>query len=351
MRLVHTHRLNWHFVRTSVVSHSDGNLFFRVLCDARFTTWCVTEIKLNADRALDRLEQLSPNVDGNVATTLCVVAALSRDDIRSRSRRFRHAGPWSPQQMKRLLLLCRRFIRTADDLERQGAYSPTDRDYAERFRNGLLEMLANNASSETPMVLRSLFKEPALSVDGDYVLELIARRRCTDAAGAPWKEEDIAGFKVEFESEPKLGEELYLITRRRLTQLRYDVEESDNSVRDEVRSDQDEKTLCRWIARKLSVRSRRRYVVPIETEIDQDQHPDLRIERSGLPPVPIEVKWAEKWSYNELVERLENHSLGSTSEPTTIGMVSSSSATPMRKQRRSGRKAASCCRSISWSLT
>jgi len=77
-----------------------------------------------------------------------------------------------------------------------------------------------------------------------------------------------------------------------------------------VRPDHDEKALCRWIGRTLTERSRNRYVVALETEIDQAERPDLRTERPGIPPVPIEVNWAENWSYNVLVERLEKQLIG-----------------------------------------
>ncbi len=277
---------------------------------ARFTHWCVAEIQLNPSSALSRLESLSPLDARDRETTLEFVATLSGEDINSRSQSFRHAQPWSPEQMKRLLLQCHRLIKTVDDIKRQGAYSPTSRDHAQRFRDSLITQLANNESSETPSVLRSLLNESELSNYRDYVLDLIARRRRIDAASAPWKESDVVNFATEFETEPKSGEELYLITRRRLTQLRYDVEESDNSLRDEVRADHDEKALCRWIARNLSDHSRGRYVTTLEVEIDQAERPDVRTEHPGLPPVPIEVKWAENWSYNKLVERLENQLFG-----------------------------------------
>lgn len=277
---------------------------------ARFVHWCVTEIQLNPDSALDRLDRLSPSDERDVETALEVIAALSGEDINSRSRPFHDTQPWSPQQMKRLLLFCHRLIRTADDVTRHGAYSPTRRDHAQRFRDSLIAQLAANEGSETPMVLQALLDEPELKTYGDYIIDLIARRRRADAGSAPWKEEDVADFSREFETDPKSGEELYFVTRRRLTQLRYDVEESDNSYRDEIRTDHDEKALCRWIVRRLTERSRDRYVVSLETEIDLEERPDVRTERPGLPPVPVEVKWAENWSYNELVERLENQLFG-----------------------------------------
>ena len=277
---------------------------------SRFSHWCVTEIQLNPTSAMNRLEKLSHDDKRDVQTALEVIAELSGEDINSRSQPFQHAQPMTPQQMKRLLLLCHRFIKTVDDIKRHGAYSPTRRDHAQRFRDSLVTHLALNESSETPAVLHSLIDEPALSDHRDYVFDLIARRRRADASSPPWKESDVAVFAREFETDPKSGEELFLITQRRLTDLKYDVEKSDNSLRDEVRSGHDEKALCRWIGRKLKERSRGRYVVPRETEIDREERPDLRTECPSIAPVPIEVKWAENWSYNTLVERLENQLIG-----------------------------------------
>jgi len=46
-------------------------------------------------------------------------------------------------------------------------------------------------------------------------------------------------------------------------------------------------------------------------EIDQAQRPDLHFERPGIPPVPVEIKWADKqWTANDLLEGLENQLVG-----------------------------------------
>jgi len=50
--------------------------------------------------------------------------------------------------------------------------------------------------------------------------------------------------------------------------------------------------------------------VPPEEEIDRGERPDLRIERSGLRPISIEIKWADKWTGPKLVERLVNQLAG-----------------------------------------
>ncbi len=71
-----------------------------------------------------------------------------------------------------------------------------------------------------------------------------------------------------------------------------------------------ESHLRRWLARKLNERSRKRYTVPQEEEIDQQEKPDLRLENPKTDPVSIEVKWADNWTVTELLERLENQLVG-----------------------------------------
>lgn len=58
------------------------------------------------------------------------------------------------------------------------------------------------------------------------------------------------------------------------------------------------------------MRSKGRYNVPQEEEIDLEQKLDLRLETPGIAPVSIEVKWADNWSLNELIEGLSNQLVG-----------------------------------------
>lgn len=96
----------------------------------------------------------------------------------------------------------------------------------------------------------------------------------------------------------------------RLTDIKDDVEHSDNSLREEVQNGADEYVLRRWLARKLQERARQRYTMPQEEEIDQEERPDLRAENPHTTPVSVELKWADHWTLAQLVERLENQLVG-----------------------------------------
>jgi hypothetical protein len=117
-------------------------------------------------------------------------------------------------------------------------------------------------------------------------------------------------FAERHEVDPKTDRELFAIVRKRLQVLKSDVGQSDNSSRDELRKRDREIILRRWLQRKLNERSQKRYTIPQEPEIDEQERPDLRVENPRTGPVSIEVKWADAWSLQELLERLENQLVG-----------------------------------------
>jgi hypothetical protein len=199
----------------------------------------------------------------------------------------------------------------SDDIDRRGgAYSPTGRDHAQQFRGALLNRLENEEDSTATDALRELADEPAMSQVRDWILNLLDQRLVREADFDPWSPADIREFAERHEVDPKNDRELFAIARKRIQVLKWDVEESDNSLRDELRKGDTEMVLRRWLQRKFIERSQQRYTIPQEEEIDQQERPDLRLENPKTDPVSIEVKWADRWTVPELLERLENQLVG-----------------------------------------
>jgi hypothetical protein len=145
----------------------------------------------------------------------------------------------------------------------------------------------------------------------DWILELLDQRLAREADFSPWTAADLRSFALYHEVDPKTDGELFAIAQKRIRDLKRDVENSDNSLRDELPRDGREMHLRRWLARKLNERANGRYTLPQEPEIDLQQRPDLRFLRPGLPPVSVEVKLADLgWTITELIERLENQLVG-----------------------------------------
>ena len=99
----------------------------------------------------------------------------------------------------------------------------------------------------------------------------------------PWSTSDIRQFADSYEYDPTNDRDLYGIVTNRLTDIKYDVEESDNSLREEVAVGSNEYVLRRYLARKLNERSKNRYTIPQEEEIDQEQRPDLHRKPQNEP--------------------------------------------------------------------
>lgn len=218
-----------------------------------------------------------------------------------------------PACLRKLIPFLYQHVHMSEDIDRSGGgpYSPTARDHAQRFRDGLLSLLARIETAGAEIVLRELADEPVLAKVRDWILHLAEKNAEVRADLPPWDAQDIRTFAKEHETDPKMGADLFRIACKRFEAIRYDVEKAENSRRQDLHRDDDEARLRRWLASELSRRSCGRYTVPQEAEIDLQQCPDLRIENPQIPAaVSIEVKWADNWSLADLLERLQNQLVG-----------------------------------------
>lgn len=276
-----------------------------------FVLWFAVWLQLDAGQALDVLERRLGQVSEPSPIVMRLCAFFGNERL-ERGPAVSNPSYLRPLHLRRLIPLIYKHVRSDDDVDRTGggAYSPIDRDHAQNFRNSLLVRLLKNDSLETLTVLRELKKTPELAGLGEWIDHLIEEWVFSHADLPIWSPTDIRSFEHDYETDPKTDRDLFQIICNRLSEIKLDVEEADNSLREGVRVNDPEPVLRRWLARKLSDRSRGRYTVPQEEEIDQGKKPDLRIENPRTSPVSIEIKWADKWPLRELLERLENQLIG-----------------------------------------
>jgi hypothetical protein len=201
-------------------------------------------------------------------------------------------------------------VRPGEDVRHLGGYTPDSRDDAQDFRGTLLDGLSKSGDPGATDALRQLMGEPLLNEYASWIEHLLEERRKRDADFEPWTPSEIRAFQAEHEIDPKTDRELFTIGRKRLRDIKHDVEKAENSLRGDLRTGDVEQELRKWLQRELQRRSRQRYVVPQEEEIDLQQRPDLRLHNPHTRPVGIEVKWAENWTVPQLLERLENQLVG-----------------------------------------
>jgi hypothetical protein len=274
--------------------------------------WMSVWLQSDGGKAIDRLEEILSRSDraGEIMVRLC--AALSNENVWS-IHAIANPSYMQPAHLARFIPLVYRHIALSHDIHREEmvAYSVGDRDLAQRFRDGLLNRLANSESPNAGEFLQSLANNSSLAALRDWILQLRDEWIEKQANLPVWNPLDIRTFAKKYEIEPKTDTDLFKILNRRLLDIKHDVEKADTSIRQDLHTDDDEIRLRKWFANQLKTRSDEKYTVPQEEEIDQRQKPDLRIQNPKVRgPVSIEIKWADKWSLAELYDRLENQLIG-----------------------------------------
>lgn len=279
-----------------------------------FIPWVTIWIQLDGRAALEHLLSRVSELPFTQASRL--VSELCRALQGQRMQPTPHLDDpdyLAPGVLRRLIPLVYRYIRPEDDVHHTegGVYGVTDRDEAQSFRSGLLRHLVESDGIGVLGILGELQEAPELAQHRDWIVELSEKRLKQEADLQPWTAEDVRRFESEYEVSPRNDEDLFRVACRRLRDIKREIELSENSLRDEVQSSWEEAALRCWLKRKLADRSRERYTVPQEAEIDLEQRPDLRFEHPAIgSAVPVELKWADKHSAAELLERLKNQLVG-----------------------------------------
>lgn len=275
-----------------------------------FVLWMAVWLKLDADAALPVLEHQLHHSDDS--TGLMIALCCELGGRRSgNAPRVESPSYLRPEILLRLIPLIYKYVDPASDVERagKGVYSPGPRDDAQDFRDSLMRRLADPSVSNAESVLLALADHPGLIRQRDWIRHLLDQYLRQRSDGPAWQALDLRKFSADYEISPRNEADLYAIARRRLLDVKDHVELDDNSPRNELREGDVETVLRSWLARKLVERSREQYDLIQEEEVDRG-NPDLRFHRTGLGPVSVEIKWAHRWTADELLERLENQLVG-----------------------------------------
>ncbi len=279
--------------------------------DRHHSIWIVIWFQTNCLSAMDYLEELLQHVEQPDQLVIAMCGALSGQHTLA-PLIVDQPDYLSPACLRRLIPIVYRHVRPDEDRRYQSGvvHTPTTRDDAQFFRGRLLEQLAASDRPETEGVFEELMATPELEAVREWMAHLVEERRGRLADPPPWEPKDVRAFERAFESDPRFDRDLFEIGRRRLSDIKYSVEAAELSARSDLREGDPESALRTWLARQLRERARGRYTVSQEEEIDPVRYPDLRLTRPGMPPVPVEVKWADHCTGPELFERLENQLIG-----------------------------------------
>lgn len=285
---------------------------------SQWLNWMSIWFQLDALHALGYFESVLTKM-GEKADELVVGLCATLSGRHGEQQQIKNPSYHKPNFLARFIPLVYRHVRTYRI--RQGTYSPGPSDYAQDFRDGLLRVLGNSKEPDADDALRTLLDVPELSDSHDWILHLLDERKYLLADDAPWEASDVRFFAKEHRSEPRSDYQLFRLVMRSLADIKNHVERSENAAnRLSVRSGDLEKDFRGYLHGQLAERSLNWFSITQESEVDLGQKPDLRIERSGLNPLPVEIKLAnlKHWTIEKLSERLENQLLGQYLRPANV---------------------------------
>lgn len=209
-----------------------------------------------------------------------------------------------------LLSLVYQYVCFEDDIHRESlrVYSPTPRDHAQRLRGSLLHKLASIKGRETYTVLLKKANDTN-DLDLKNHLKYLAKNRIEDDVDAdfePWSEKSVVELAKDAEKTPRSEKELYQLAINKLALLKAEFEYGDDSMALTVQRETEETKLRIVLANQLRKISNGKYMIAQEEEMPDKKRTDIRFRISSDYALPVELKIADNWSFNDLKERLEN---------------------------------------------
>ena len=236
-----------------------------------------------------------------------IFAQLEEEFVKNSSRSVVDSDFKQVDKLQALTELAYQFIRYEDDIHRKsGSYYPNVRDVAQRVRGNLLSEFAEISGLKTYKTLLRWIDNPNYQSYKDYLLILAKNRIQADSELEPWKEEGVAEFSQEAEKQPTNEFELYQLAINRLLDLKDELEQADDSIANIVKRIDKETELRNFLSNQLRKVSKGKYKIAQEEEMADATRTDIRFLLPDISPTPVELKIADKWSFNDLHERLEN---------------------------------------------
>ena len=220
------------------------------------------------------------------------------------------------ESLKILTLIVYKYVKPSEDIRHEGTYSPGKRDYAQRFRNDLVQILANTSGQAAYDALMELNKAIIDKQTAEYLEYKAIERATLDAELEAWEDSDIAQFSDLAEKEPRSQLDLFNLTVSRLDDLKLDLEEGDDSnaamylnpkISEKFENKIDEEIIRNSFAYYLRKASNDQYTIDQENEYADGKRTDIRFNSPNVSaPIPIELKISDRWTYSKLLERIEN---------------------------------------------
>lgn len=209
--------------------------------------------------------------------------------------------------LARLVRVAYTTVRVSEDRVHPSgmAYSPDQRDHAERARNAAFRILVETPGRATfERLIR--FREVAdFPVSPERLRSLALDRAAADSEHAAWHGVDARDFEETQEAPPRTSLDLQRLAQGRLADIQDDLLTSDFAQGKTLKRQPNETAAQGWVADRLDVMRRAAYSVERESRVVDEKEPDVRLRaKQSQATLPIEIKVAESWALEELEDAL-----------------------------------------------
>jgi hypothetical protein len=126
---------------------------------------------------------------------------------------------FTPDLLLRLARLAYRHIRPGDDVRHEGAYSPEDRDFAERARGALLTAVLAAPGVAGWKAKLELAADPLFEDLKDRAMVIARERAAEEAEGPAFTEAEVVALDTYGEAPPTTRDAMFAIMRDRLEDI------------------------------------------------------------------------------------------------------------------------------------
>jgi hypothetical protein len=201
---------------------------------------------------------------------------------------------FTPDLLLRLAKLAYRHVRPADDVHHEGAYSPDDRDLAQRARGALLNAILTAAGAAGWNAKLELAADPLFEDLKDRAVAIARERAAEEAEGPAFTEAEVVVLDTYGEAPPTTRDAMFAVMRDRLEDID-DLLQQDVSPREAWANIDKEHLMRRELARELRNNANKMYTVDQEGATADEKETDIRLRATrSQQQATIELKIGEK---------------------------------------------------------
>lgn len=266
--------------------------------------WLPTLLRLDAEAGVEALEQqigtIEPAKRSEAVAWFAALFGDRGDSVGVSNQRF------SPSTLLRLLRLSYRHVRPSDDAQHQGAYSPDERDGAERARNEIVNAIFAATGEDGWAAKIEMAADPLFAHFKDRILAVAEERWAEEIDSAAFDDAQAIALDRVCEAPPATNEAMFAIMVDRLNDID-DLLLRDVSPREAWAGITNERAMRREIARELEHRANGLYKVDQEAATADEKETDIRLRSTiGAHEAIVELKLADDRTARDLRDTLND---------------------------------------------